>query len=83
MQITEYVSIENQYLLDAQKYIERANKYLEEGKAAHCVGCLAKAAKKLHKYNEYNRVMNSPYIVSIVKPMLDNLQNKIAKSILG
>lgn len=81
--ITEYVPIEKQYLLDAQKYIERAQKYLDEGKAAHACGCLAKAAKKLHRYNEYCKIFEDDFIALIMKPMLNRLSDKIAKNFLG
>jgi hypothetical protein len=81
--ITEYVPIEKQYLLDAQKYIERAQKYLDEGKAAHATGCLAKAAKKLHRHNELCRIFNDGYIGLVITPIMNKLSEQIAKNILG
>lgn len=81
--ITEYVPTEKQYLLDAQKYIERAQKYLDEGKAAHATGCLAKAAKKLHRYNEHCRIFSNDFLGFIIAPMLNKLSEQVSKNILG
>lgn len=80
MQIIEYVSIEKQMILDAQKYIERAEMYLAIGKTGHCVGCLVKAAKKLHKAEQFHMPLDITYVI---KPMLDNLAKCIADSILN
>jgi ATP/maltotriose-dependent transcriptional regulator MalT len=79
MQITEYVSIEKQMLLDAQKYIERAEMYLAIGKTGHCVGCLAKAANKLHKAEQFHTSLDITYVIKL---MIDNLAKRIADSIL-
>lgn len=72
-------------MLDAQKYIERAQKYLDESKAAHATGCLAKAAKKLRRYNERCRIFkdNDDYIGLVIAPMMNKLSERIAKNILG
>lgn len=80
--LTEYVSIEKQLLLDAQKYFERAEMYLAIGKTAHCAGCLAKAAKKLHKANEFKSSLDG-LNASFMNAMINRLFKRIADDILN
>lgn len=82
MQITEYVSIEKQLLLDSQKYIERAQIYLSEDKLGHCIGCLAKAAKKIKKSEEFKLSMDSlnySLMQPMVVQMLKQIEDRIVK----
>lgn len=51
--IPKYISIEKQLLLDAEKYIKRAEMYLAIDKTRHCLGCLIKAAKKYDSANSH------------------------------
>ena len=53
LNIVEYVSIEKQFYLDAEKYLKRAQVYWSENKFGHAAGCLAKAAKKIHKAEQF------------------------------
>lgn len=82
MQITEYISIEKQYLLDAQKYIERAQVYLNENKLGYCAGCLAKAAKKIKKAESFKLSMDS-LSYSLMQPMVVQMLKQIEDRILG
>lgn len=80
--ISPYVSIEKQLLLDAEKYIKRAEMYLIVGKLRHCLGCLIKAAKKYDKANSHMLAMDG-LSKALLQPMLSGLSNKIANDILN
>lgn len=80
-QIIEYVPIEVQLLRDAQKYIDRAEMYAVIGKFGHCAGCLAKAAKKIHKAEEMK--INMASFAASFEPMINQLNKNIANSILN
>lgn len=81
--ITDYISIEKQYYLDASKYIERANKYLEENKYGHAAGCLAKAAKKLTNAQHLGYLRSDKWLDKALRKIIDIYSDKIAKNILG
>ena len=81
LNITEYVSIEKQMLLDAQKYTERAEMYFTIGKTKHALGCIIKAYKKYEKYEQFKS--SSDALANLVlTPMLNTLSDRIANKIL-
>lgn len=81
MQITEYVSIEKQYLLDAKKYIERASIYINDNKLSYAAGCLAKACKKLNQSEKHNLNMDG-LALALMQPMLAQFVKSIEDKIL-
>lgn len=80
--IADYISYEKQLLLDAQKYINRAEMYLCVGKSRHCLGCLIKAAKKYDKAKSHMLAMDGLSQASMM-PILNKLSSKIEASILN
>lgn len=81
-EIAEYVSVEKLLLLDAEKYIKRAEMYLIIGKTRHSLGCLIKAAKKYDKAKTHRLAMDG-LSEAFLRPMLNGLANKIANNILN
>lgn len=79
---TSYTSIEKQFLLDAKKYTERANKYLIEKKYGHCAGCLAKAAKKLTNAQHLGYLSSDAGLDEVMRTMLNHFEKQISDAIL-
>lgn len=80
--LPEYISVEKQLLLDALKYIERAEMYLAIGKNRHCLGCLIKAAKKYDKAKSHMLSMDG-LADSFLQPMMKALSYTVENSILN
>lgn len=80
--ITEYVSVEKQLLLDAKKYIERAEMYLAIEKPRHALGCLIKAARKYDKASSHMLALDG-LSKALLQPMLGQLSRNIELSILN
>lgn len=80
--IAEYVSVEKQLLLEAEKYIKRAEMYLVIGKTRHSLGCLIKAAKKYDKAKT-NMLAMDGLSEAFLNPITKLLSNKIADDILN
>lgn len=80
--IPDYISVEKQLLLDAEKYIKRAEMYLIVGKSRHCLGCLIKAAKKYDKAKSHMLSVDS-LADSFMRPMIKALSGTVANSILN
>lgn len=81
-EMPEYVSVEKQLLLEAEKYIKRAEMYLIIGKTRHSLGCLIKAAKKYDKAKDHTLSMDS-LADSFMQPIIKTLSDTIASSILN
>lgn len=80
--IPDYISVEMQLLLDAEKYIKRAEMYLIVGKSRHCLGCLIKAAKKYDKAKSHILSMDG-LTDSFMRPMVKALDDAVANCILN
>lgn len=80
-QITEYVSYEKQLLLDAKKYVERAEMYFAIGKFKHCTGCLVKASKKI-EIAEAHKLSMDGLGVALMTPIMKRISEHIIKGIL-
>lgn len=79
--LTDYVPLEKQLFLDAEKYSKRAIEYLAEGKLSHAAGCMAKACKKLNKAEQFKRSMETPFPL-FIHEVSSLLADRIAKNIL-
>jgi hypothetical protein len=78
--ITEYVPLDKQLFLDAEKYSKRAIEYLEKGMLSHAAGCAAKACKKLNKAEKFaNAIGPTPEFMRI---FINNLAKRVAENIL-
>ena len=75
----QYRSIEQCYLDVTIKYVKRAIDYLDNGKYHHASGCLAKASKKLYRYEQYKGFTE---IDKLFQPMIDKLANNVAENII-
>lgn len=82
VKIVEYVSIEKQLFLDAQKYIERAEMYLKLDKHKYSIGCLIKAYKKIEKAEKFI-LTNDELSNLILKPIMDRLSKMVADGIMN
>jgi hypothetical protein len=80
---TEYVSIEKQILLDAQKYIERAETYLNSKQYGHCAGCLAKAAKKITNAQHIYNITSNEGLNLLLRAMCDKFAKNVADKLLN
>lgn len=73
-----YTSIQQEDYKKALKYINRAKIYQAEGKYAHCAGCLAKAARKLHKAKFWDDMCKFDDIMNVMlSEIANNLDNQI------
>lgn len=74
-----YISFEKQLRLDADKYCERATKYLNEGKIDKAIGCLNKAMVKIKRAD---MLKMSPLEEAIFGPIMNELSKLVAKRII-
>lgn len=77
--ITDYIPIEKQLLLDAQKYLERADMYHKIGKPKHCLGCMIKAYRKMEQAERFGQPIE---MIPGMKPMLDLMAKQVEDTIL-
>lgn len=75
-----YLSFEKQLRKDADKYCERATKYLNEGKIDRAIGCLNKAMVKIKRADALKL---SPLEEAVFGPMMNSLSKQIAENIIN
>lgn len=70
-------------LLDANKYLLRANNYISQNQYGHAAGCLAKAAKKITNWQHIHEICSDASLDKILRLMIDKLSKAIEANILN
>lgn len=76
----KYVSFEQQLRFDAEKYIARAQSYINVGKLDRAIGCLNKAVRKI---NRANLLKMSPLEEAIFGPIIKAMSIEIVEKIIN